>query len=110
VVAAEASECAADQDKFWEYHDLLFSRQNGENQGAFSSDKLKGFAKELALDTQAFDQCLDSGQFKAVVEQQNAVARQLGVQSTPSFLVNGTPLVGAQPFSAFQQLISQFIK
>ncbi len=109
-IAAEASECASDQNKFWEYHDYLFTHQNGENQGAFSSENLKKFAMELELDTQSFNECLDSGKYKDTVEQQSQYAKQLGVQSTPSFLVNGTPLVGAQPFEAFSQLIDQFAK
>ena len=57
--AAEASECAADQDKFWEYHDKLFASQSGENQGAFNKDNLKQFAADLKLDTAAFNECLD---------------------------------------------------
>jgi len=56
--AAEASECAADQGKFWEYHDLVFSRQAGENQGAFTKDKLLGMAQELKLDMTKFEPCL----------------------------------------------------
>ncbi len=103
--AAEASECAADQDAFWEYHDKLFSSQNGENKGAFSKDNLKGFAADLGLDTDAFNQCLDGGKYTRYVQSQVDFGRQIGVQSTPTFLVNGIPVVGAQPFEAFQQAI-----
>jgi len=60
IWAAEASECANDQGKFWEYHDKLFENQHGENQGDFSIDNLKRFAQELGLDTQSFNLCLDS--------------------------------------------------
>lgn len=109
-VAAEASECASDQGKFWEYHDYLFTHQKGENQGAFSTENLKVFAQEIGLDSAVFDQCLDSGKYKDDVSQQGEFARQLGVQSTPSFLVNGTPMVGAQPFETFQQLIDQLLR
>lgn len=108
--AAEASECAGDQGKFWEFHDLLFQRQNGENKGAFSVENIKKFAQELSLDTAAFDECLDSGKYTEIVTKQGQIARQLGVQSTPSFLLNGTPMVGAQPFEAFQQIIEQFVQ
>lgn len=107
IWAAEASECAADQDAFWDYHDLLFERQSGENQGAFTKEKLKGFAVELGLDSQSFDQCLDSGQYEELVQQQNNFARQIGAQSTPTFLINGQPFIGAQPFENFQQVIEQ---
>jgi len=105
VWAAEASECAGDQDAFWEYHDKLFTSQQGENQGAFNKDNLKQLAADMNLDTQAFNECLDSGKYNAFIQEQTSGAQQLGVRSTPSFVVNGTPIIGAQPFSAFQQLI-----
>jgi protein-disulfide isomerase len=103
--SAEASECAAEQNAFWEYHDALFAGQAGENQGAFNKDKLKGFAAGLGLDSAAFDECLDSGKYAALVANQTQYLQSLGVQSTPTFVVNGQALVGAQPFEAFQQLI-----
>jgi protein-disulfide isomerase len=105
--AAEASECAADQDKFWEYHDLLFEKQAGENGGAFNKENLVGFAGELGLNQKQFAECLDSGKYTDWVSGQTNFARQLGVQSTPSFIINDQPLVGAQPFEAFQKLIDQ---
>ncbi len=103
--SAEASECAAEQNAFWEYHDALFAGQSGENQGAFNKDKLKGFAAGLGLDSSAFDECLDSGKYATLVANQTQYLQSLGVQSTPTFVVNGQALVGAQPFEAFQQLI-----
>jgi protein-disulfide isomerase len=103
--AAEASECASEQDAFWAYHDLLFERQSGENRGAFSQDNLKQFAAEAGLDTKSFNACLDSGKYTSVVQAETAGAQSLGVNGTPAFLVNGRPLVGAQPFEVFQQVI-----
>lgn len=103
--AAEASECAADQDAFWEYHDLLFNNQNGENRGAFSTENLKAFAAELDLDTDEFNQCLDSGKYTEAVSSATGAAQSIGVRSTPAFIVNGQPVVGAQEFAFFQQLI-----
>jgi len=103
--AAEASECAAEQGAFWAYHDRLFQRQAGENRGAFSKDKLKGFAVELGLDSEAFNDCLDSGRYASLVRTETATVQSLGVRGTPAFLVNGRPLVGAQPFEVFQQII-----
>ncbi len=105
--AAEASECAADQDAFWEYHDILFSSQSGENQGAFNKDKLKQFAADIELDTEAFNECLDSGIHTQAIQDSTQVAQSIGVRSTPAFLINGTPMLGAQPFEAFQQVIDQ---
>jgi cyclophilin family peptidyl-prolyl cis-trans isomerase len=102
--AAEASECAGDQGKFWEYHDKLFASQQGENQGAFSKDNLKKFAADLKLDTTKFNQCLDSGQFTEKVKKATQDAQQLGVQGTPTVFINGINIPG-QLFGAFDVLI-----
>ena len=103
--SAEASECASEQDAFWDYHDLLFSRQAGENRGAFNQDNLKQFAADLGLNTQAFNACLDSGKYASLVRSETLGAQSIGVTGTPAFMINGRPLVGAQPFEAFQQVI-----
>ena len=60
-LAAQAAECANDQERFWEFHDTLYANQRGENKGAFSRENLKRFAEALELDTAAFGSCLDSG-------------------------------------------------
>lgn len=103
--AGEASECAAEQGAFWAYHDLLFERQAGENRGAFNKDRLKQFAAELGLDTDAFSTCLDSGKYASVVQTETVTARSFRVRSTPTFLINDRPVVGALPFEVFQQVI-----
>jgi len=108
--AAEAAECAADQDKFWAYHDKLYESQAGENQGAFNKDNLKKFAEEIGLDTQTFNECLDSGKYTSLIQEDTQAAQSLGVQSTPTFLVNGQPVVGAQPFEVFQQTIESILE
>lgn len=105
IWAAEASECAADQGKFWEYHDKLFASHGGENRGAFSKDNLKRFAADLKLDAGAFDTCLDSGKYVSIVEAGTAFLSSVGVESTPTFLINGRPVAGALPFASFQQII-----
>lgn len=107
--AAEASECAADQEAFWEYHDQIFNNQSGENQGAFSQDNLKRFAGDLGLDMEAFNACFDSGKYTDLVREDSAFAQSLGVRSTPSFLINGEPLIGAQPIEAFQEMIQRIL-
>ncbi len=107
VWAAQAAECAADQGKFWEYHDLLFSRQNGENQGAFNKDKLSGFAKEMGLDMAKFDPCLTNDETLARVQADTQEGQAAGVRGTPTFFINGQALVGAQPLQAFQQVLTQ---
>lgn len=103
--AAEAAECAADQDAFWEYHDLVFESQAGENQGAFNKDALKQLAMDLDLDADEFNECLDSGKYVETVQNDTQIAQQIGATSTPAFIINGQPLVGAQPFEVFQQII-----
>ena len=93
--AAEAAECAAEQNRFWDYHDILFLRQgSGADRGTYSTSNLQEFAQELHnsfpdFDTAAFDDCVDSGRHGTTVEALAAEARALGVSSTPSFLING---------------------
>jgi protein-disulfide isomerase len=100
LLAAQASECAADQEAFWPYHDLVF-----ENQRTINENGLKTLAGGMGLDEQAFAVCLDSGKHEEFVSSQNSFSRSIGVQSTPSFLVNGQPVIGAQDFEVFQQII-----
>jgi len=87
--ASEAAECASDQGKFWEYHDLLFTRWVGEGRGTFLPDKLKGYAGELALDTQTFATCLDSRRQEATVLADKRDGAQAGVKYTPTLFLNG---------------------
>jgi len=100
--AAQAAECAADQGKFWEYHDLLFDRWNGENQGTFVKENLNGFARELSLDMAKFEPCLTNDETLQRVIADTQEGRQVGVTGTPTFFINGKPLVGAQPAAVFQ--------
>ena len=87
--AAEATECAADQGKFWEYHDTVFENWKGVNQGAYSDDNLKGFATRLQLDRDVFDSCLDGGRHRGKVEEDLQLGERLGVNSTPSLFLEG---------------------
>jgi predicted DsbA family dithiol-disulfide isomerase len=83
----------------------LFARHAGENVGTYTKDNLKKLAIELGLDSTAFDQCLDSGKYAEFVQTQTNTARQMGITSTPAFLINGQAVLGAQPFENFQQVI-----
>lgn len=98
--AAEASECAAEQGKFWEYHNMLF-----ENQNALFTSSLKRYASDTGLDRAAFDACLDSGAMAPRVRADFEEGREKGVRSTPTFFVNNVRIEGAQPFSSFRQAI-----
>lgn len=103
--AHEAAECADDQSKFWEMHDLLFS-----NQDKLSITDLKGYAKSLGLDQTKFDSCLDSGKYTSEIQKDISDGAAAGVSGTPSFFINGQMLVGAQPYSAFEQAINAALK
>ncbi len=103
--AAEASECAHEQGKFWPYHDKLF-----ENQAALDIASLKRYAKELGLDQAKFDKCVDSGETADKVSKDVSSGQQFGVTGTPSFFINGIAIVGAQPFENFQRIIEQELK
>jgi len=104
--AAQAAECAADQGKFWQFHDLLFDKQSGENEGAFTKDKLLGFAQEMKLDMTKFEPCLNQDQTADRVQADSQEGQKAGVRGTPTFFINGKPLVGAQPIEAFQAAIA----
>jgi len=97
--AAEAALCAADQGKFWEMHDVLFARQR-----ELESEHLKARARELELDTAAFDRCLDQGERRADLEHDMELARQAGIQQTPSLFVNGRPVQFTNKGTPFEQL------
>jgi protein-disulfide isomerase len=107
-LAAQATECAGEQGKFWEYHDKLFGSAGSPL--AFTDGKLKSYANELGLKSHAFNQCLDSGKHLKKVEGETAVAAFLGARGTPAFFLNGQLIVGAQPFEVFQSLIEEGLK
>jgi protein-disulfide isomerase len=92
--AAEAAECASEQEKFWAFTNYLFARQVGENNGAFARNNLKQFAVAVGLDIQKFSACFDSGKFADVVKQQTNEGRTRGVKATPSFFINGNFIEG----------------
>ncbi len=97
--AAEASECAGDQGKFWEYNDRLFDTKQ------LDVASLKQHAAGLGLDTAKFNACLDGGAKSSAVGAQAAMGSQNGVSGTPSFFINGKPIVGAQPYENFKAII-----
>ena len=107
--AAVAAECAADQNRFWDFHNLLFSRQNGENQGTFNKDKLLSFANELKLDLAKFEPCLNNEETLARVQADIQEGRQAGVTGTPTFFINGQKIAGAQPYDRFRAVIEPLL-
>jgi protein-disulfide isomerase len=103
--AAEAARCAGVAGRFWEYHDLLFIAQP-----AFSREDLLTYARRLDVEPSAFAVCLDGGRFRAAVDRDLQEGRALGVQGTPTFFVNGTRLVGAQPIETFRGAVEQALR
>lgn len=101
-MAAEASRCAAEQGRFWEYHDLLFS--NPEKQ---DPDNLLLYAQVLQLDQKHFNSCLSSGQYKDKIEEDLQEGMRVGVIGTPGFFINGIFVDGAQPAAIFEHIIDE---
>ena len=100
--AHEAARCAGAAGKYWEYHDRLFAAQPD-----FEGADLVRYAAEIGVDRKAFARCLDAGIHAAAVSEDVAQARALGVRSTPTFLINGRPLVGAHPVESFRAAIDE---
>ncbi|MDC0709100.1 thioredoxin domain-containing protein [Stigmatella sp. ncwal1] len=103
--AAEASACAQDQNKFWEFHDKLFASQQN-----LKVDDLKKYATELGLDAARFNECLDSNKKAELVKKDMADGEKVGVTGTPAFFINGVALSGAVPASEFKTIIDAELK
>lgn len=87
--AANASMCAAEQGKFWEYHEMLFTNWDGENEGAFADRRLIAFAESLGLDMGEFQSCFEENRYKDQIQEDFTAGQQAGVRGTPSIFVNG---------------------
>jgi protein-disulfide isomerase len=100
--AAEAAHCAAEQGKFWEYHDLLFEKQD-----AIPTTNFVEQAKALGLEVTTFQACIDSQKYQEKIERNYADGVKAGVSGTPAFFINGRLLSGAQPLEAFKTVIDE---
>ena len=111
ILASEASYCAQKQNKFWEYHDTLYSNWGGENTGWITENVLQGFARDVGLNLDEFSQCLENSEYRQKVLDNEQFAREIGINATPSFLIfNDSELyriIGAQPFDKFEQAIQE---
>jgi protein-disulfide isomerase len=105
IVASEAARCAGAQGAYWPYHDMLFRRQPH-----FERDDLVSYAIELNLARERFERCLDDHTFLASVNSDYAEGRELGITGTPTFLINGKKLVGAQPLEEFRAAIDDALQ
>lgn len=88
ALAAQASGCANEQDRFWVYHDILYANQKGKRQQQTAGD-LKRYASAAGLDTEKFSSCLDSGKYASTVRNDTDAAQARGIATTPTIVVNG---------------------
>lgn len=98
--AAEASECADEQGKFWDYHDALF-----ENQDSLGNSLYVNLAEQLGLDVDKFKTCIETNKYEDEVKADLNYGQSIGVSGTPAFFINGMKISGAQPYSVFKQII-----
>jgi len=116
ITAANASYCAEDQGKYWEFHSHLYSNQGGINEGWASSSNLKMFASDVGLDVVAFDECLDSGKYDDRVAYNTSIGASHGVEGTPAFFIvnnfDGTTerIDGPQPSDIFAGVINDMLE
>ena len=108
--AAVASECAGEQNAFWEYEDQLYARQEQAGTAALEAQALSALASDLGLDVSRFGSCLQSGRYDEVIQKETNAAEVLGVLKTPTFLVNGRPVEGALPYDQFRQVIEDALE
>ena len=105
LLAAEASYCAEDQEKYWQYHDELYKNWGGERTGWITRESLDEFAMTVNLDLEKFDKCLDENKYQNKVSSIHEFGKEIGIDATPSFLVfNGEKIIkirGNQPLEVF---------
>ncbi|MEO9363131.1 MAG: thioredoxin domain-containing protein [Nitrososphaera sp.] len=113
-LGAQASYCAADQGKFWEFHDFMYNNWGGERAGWITKENMADFAQKLGIsNVDQFKSCLDSGKYAGVVRDNFNLAKTVGLNATPSFVIipaNGQPepIVGAQPYQVFQEVLNKY--
>jgi len=112
--AAHMAHCAKEQNKFWEYHNILFSNWSGENNGWASKENLLQFANEINLDIIALEQCYNEKRYQAIIDNSNSDAQLLGLTGTPAFFVisnNGAQKIhGAQPYEYFENVFETLLE
>ena len=105
--AAIAARCAGDQDDYWGMHDLLFENNPVWSASANVEELFVSYADKLKMNTVKFKECLSSGKFDKLIEANIVEANNAGLSGTPSFLINGLSIVGAQPYTVFKQIIEE---
>ena len=102
--AAEAGQCAHEQGKFWEFHDAVYAHD-----GAIEATDLKAYAAAIGLDMVKFDDCVTSRRYRDRVNAEQHESFERGLRGTPSFFVNGQPIIGPQHLAAFVDLIDPIL-
>jgi protein-disulfide isomerase len=117
TVAANAAQCAEDQNKLWAYHDALYSGKvaddaagGSEDDGFFSTAELLKLGQQVGLNMTTFTSCVENNTDANIVAQEKGDAANVGINSTPSFLINGQQITGAQPYSDFQTAIESALQ
>jgi len=108
--AAEAALCAGTQGKYWEYHDKLFDLQTQWSNAANPISYFEGYAKELGLNENKFESCMDEGSVAEMLEKDKNIALSRNVRSTPTIFIGGKRIVGAQPFFLYKRVIDGLLK
>jgi protein-disulfide isomerase len=106
VDAAVGAVCAGRQDRYWPFHDLLMANQDGENESAFNRDTLAAMAAAALLDEAAWDACFADPAVARQVRSDTAAAAAAGINSTPTFVLNGERVVGLVPYDALASAIA----
>ncbi len=111
IMASEASYCAQEQGKFWNYHDLIYENWEGENTGWLTRNALDRFAEDLELNQSEFNSCMDVSKYRQKVLDNEEFARNNNIDATPSFIIfddtNAYRIIGAQPFDKFEQILKE---
>ena len=111
INAAHGAHCANDQERFWDYHDILYNNWTGENNGWASSDNLLKFAQEINLDVNQWSECMIDSKYSQLIIDSSNDARSLEITGTPAFFVIGqdneiTKINGAQPYENFERIFN----
>ena len=111
-LAAEASYCAQDQEKYWKYHDELYKNWGGERTGWITRESLTKFAEIVDLDLKKFNKCLDDHKYENKIDLLYEFGKEIGINATPSFLVfNDQKMIkirGNQPLEVFLKTFDEF--
>ena len=114
VSAAHFAHCAGEQERFWEYHNILYNNWSGENNGWASNDNLLQYANEIDLDMNELKNCNNENRYKTLIESSNSDARSLGLTGTPAFFViangNAQKIHGAQPYDVFENVFETLLE